>query len=331
MYDRRNDRGQGMRYQEGGYGGGSDGFMDRYNRMGQDDGYAQEQDMRRGGMMGGGYGQGPMGQGAMRGPDGGDALRQMSGQIRMQLEDMQRLYEKNAACVDEIREIIDAEDRRIRMMMEQAGKAADAVQAAPAAVGAPAVDTAAIEASMSRIKELIDQRAAEDAKIREADKKEREDKEAENERRQEERANLEIARRSADAERQNELQQTLTDLQSELNRFSTQMDGISAAVSGAGDMSGMIDRINERAAETDKNTHDVGVRIYRNVQASMNDYLAKQTSTLDTAITGLNQRMEAMEDSFLHRRSAATPLTVAALVTGLVNLGVLVVYILSNY
>ncbi|MBQ3791198.1 MAG: hypothetical protein II800_09715 [Lachnospiraceae bacterium] len=325
MYDRRNDRGQGMRYQEGGYAGGSDGFMDRYNRMGQDDGYAQEPDMRRGGMMNG------YAQGGMRGPDGSDALRQMAGQIRMQLDDMQRIYEKNAACVDEIREIIDGEDRRIRMMLEQAGKASEAAHAAPAAAPAATVDTAAIEASMNRIRDLIDERASEDARIREADRKERADREAESERRQEERANLEIARRSADAERQNELQQTLSDLQSELNRFGVQMDNISATMSGMGDPSGMFDRFNDRAAETDKNTHDVGVRIYRNVQASMNDYLAKQTSTLDTAITGLNQRMEAMEDSFLHRRSAATPLTVAALVTGLVNLGVLVVYILSNY
>ena len=148
MYDRRNDRGQSMRYQEGGYAGGSDGFMDRFNRMGQDDGYAQEQDIRRGGMMNG------YAPGGMRGPDGIDALRQMAGQLRMQLDDMQRLYEKNAACVDEIREIIDAEDRRIRMMLEQAGKASEAVQAAPVAAQAPVVDTTAIEASMSRIKDL---------------------------------------------------------------------------------------------------------------------------------------------------------------------------------
>ena len=109
------------------------------------------------------------------------------------------------------------------------------------------------------------------------------------------------------------------------------LEGIAQNLGNVGDMSGITDQLNERANATDKNTHDVGVRIYRNVQASMNDYLAKQTSTLDTAITGLNQRMEAMEDAILHKKSAATPMTIALFVMGIVNLGLLVAYILTHF
>ncbi|MCR5675412.1 MAG: hypothetical protein K6G16_06875 [Lachnospiraceae bacterium] len=329
MYDRGGNRGQGMRYQDNGYGG-SDGFMDRFSRMGQDGGMYGQEPPRR---MSGDYGQGGMGmdmprrqQGMAPGADP-EALRELAGQIRMQLQDMQALYEKNAACVDEIREIIDAEDRRIRMMLEQANQAADAAgNGTPSAPvpSAGAEDGGSVNASLDRIREMLDARA-------EQEKTERENRQEEQERLAEERASLENARREADARRQAEMMQTLSDLQAELSKFSIQMDGISQNMGGLGDLSGLSEKLSERADATDKNTHDVGVRVYRNVQASMNDYLAKQTSTLDTAITGLNQRMEAMEDSFLHRRGATTPITVAALVTGLVNLGVLVVYILTNY
>ncbi len=267
----------------------------------------------------------------MTGAAEAEALNGLIGQLRTQMEDMRAVYEKNAACVDEIREIIDAEDRRIRLMLEQANQAAEAVKNAPAQQEAAAVSADAASASLDKIRELLDARAEEDRKIHDQEKTEREARHEERERRAEERANLENARREADARRHEELEQTIAGLQSEFNRFGIQMDNVTQSINAVADMSGLAEKLSERADVTDKNTHDVGVRIYRNVQAAMNDYLAKQTSTLDTTITGLNQRIEAMEDTILHRRNAMTPITIAALVTGLVNLGVLVLYILSHF
>lgn len=354
MFDRSGGRGQGGRYQDG-YGGG-DAFMDRMSRMGQDpsrwgDGGYPRPDA--GAPMGGDYGPAgitpesegryPMPGGPMPSqqrpvyPAGGYqtaqnndnlALAGLASRVSSQLEEMKALYDRNAACVDEIREIVDGQDRRIRLMLEQAGQAAEAAKNTPQ--GAASAD--AVGVSLESIRELLDARSAEDRRLREEEQvrheQEMEQRQAEEQRRQDERAGLDGARREADAQRQEELSRTLADLQTELTRFSEQMNSVSAGIDA---VNGVAERVSERADVTDKNTHDVGVRIYRNVQASMNDYLAKQTSTLDTAITGLNQRMEAMEDSFLHRKSATTPLTVAALVASLVNLGVLVVYILTNY
>ncbi len=316
MYDRTGNRGQGMGYGTGGFPGGQDGFMDRLGRMGGQDGmYAdQARAMRRG--------VDPYAQGAvepmMQQSRGADTavLQQLTSQIGMQLDEMQALYEKSVSCVEEIRNMIGQDS------------------------GQPSV-----EESVNRIRALMDDRAEKDRKLREEERKEREERRAEKERKLEERTNLENARRESEARRQDELRQMIEDLAGEMNGFAGKMDGIRNEVSALSGQSGLGDviegvrsdvnaigeRMNVRAAETDKNTHDVGVRIYRNVQASMNDFFAKQTSTIDTAISNLNQRMEGLEDSFLHRKGAATPLTVAALVTGLVNLGVLVVYILSNY
>ena len=314
MYDRTGNRGQGMGY-GGGFPGGQDGFMDRLGRMGGQDGMYADQGraMRRG--------VDPYAQGGMdpmmqsRGADTA-ALQQLASQISMQLDEMQSLYEKSVSCVDEIRNMIGTDDRQ-----------------------------PSVEESVNRIRALMDDRAEKDRKLREEERKEREESRAEEERKLEERTNLENARRESEARRQDELRQMIEDLAGEMGGFSGKIDGIRSEVSALSGQSGLGDviegvrsdvnaigeRMNVRAAETDKNTHDVGVRIYRNVQASMNDFFAKQTSTIDTAISNLNQRMEGLEDSFLHRKGAATPLTVAALVTGLVNLGVLVVYILSNY
>ncbi|MCR5177665.1 MAG: hypothetical protein K6C95_01635 [Lachnospiraceae bacterium] len=341
MYDRSVNRGQGMRFGEG-FSGGQDGFMDRLGRMGgQDSSYADPtRAMRRGNDPYSQGGMDPMMQG--RGADTG-MLQQLTAQISMQLEDMQALYEKNAACVDEIRNMISIEDNRIGVMLEQTERSLNAMkQAGTGEAGNP---QAAVEESVNRIRALMDDRAEKDRKLREEERREREERRAEEDRKLDERTNLENARRESEARRQDELRQMIEDIGNELNGFAGKMDGIRAGVNSLSEQSGMGDaiesvrsdvnaigeRMNVRAAETDKNTHDVGVRIYRNVQASMNDFFAKQTSTIDTAISNLNQRMEGLEDSFLHRKGAATPLTVAALVTGLVNLGVLVVYILSNY
>ncbi len=344
MYDRNGNRGQGGQYQAGGYGSG-DGFMDRYGRMGREGGmYGQEggmygqEPMQR--PMGGDYGQ-PVGMGmemaAARQPQppmmaGGpdpEALRAVMGQIRAQLEDMQVLYEKNAACVEQIRGIVEDEDQRIRAMLDEAARAAAAQPAAPVVQQVPAQAGTEV---IDQIRDLMNARADEDRRLREQENQAAqmrdEERRAEDDRRLEERTQAELTRRQADVMRHEELQRLLEDLSGELKEFGEQMNVVAASVTG---VTGVADKMSERADVTDKNTHDVGVRIYRNVQASMNDYLAKQTSTLDTAITGMNQRMEAMEDTFLHRRGAATPISVAALVTGLVNLGVLVAYILTNF
>ena len=341
MYERSGNRGQGMSY-GGGFPGGQDGFMDRLGRMGgQDSMYAdQGRPMRRPADPYAQGGMDPMMQ--SRGADTG-MLQQLANQISMQLEDMQALYEKNAACVDEIRNMISIEDNRINEMLEQTERSLSAMK--QSGTGDTGASQASVEESVNKIRALMDDRAEKDRKFREEDKREREERRAEKERKLEERTNLENARRESEARRQEELRQMIEDLGNELGGFAGKMDGIRDSVSALSGQSGLGDviegvrsdvnaigeRMNVRAAETDKNTHDVGVRIYRNVQASMNDFFAKQTSTIDTAISNLNQRMEGLEDSFLHRKGAATPLTVAALVTGLVNLGVLVVYILSNY
>ncbi len=347
MYDRNNVRGQGSRYADG-YGA-SDGFMERFDRMGQDmsmggqSGYGQpmghpqmQPGMQPGMQQGPGMQPGmqqmpqggmPMQHGGMPGampmpgqmPQGGmpmpgpmpqpqpqqgipeadlEALRNLAAGLEGRISQMEEIYNRNAACVDEIREVVDGQDRRIRTMMEELRNAPQQDGA-----GQPA-GSEQIDAAFQRIEQLMDERAQAD-----------------------------LTRRQADAMRSEEMQQSLEDLTKELKGACEKIDAAAGSLSGLGDDVGgrVSDGIGTNVEMINKNTHDVGVRVYRNVQASMSDFLAKQTSTLDTAITSLNQRMETMEDSFLHRRSASTPLTVAALVTGLVNLGILVAYILSSY
>ena len=225
---------------------------------------------------------------------------------------MEEIYQRNSACVGEIREVLDGQERRIRTMMEEQVSNASQ-QSAPGAEAA--AGSAQVEASFQRIEELMQKRREED------------------ERRFEERTQAELTRRQADAMRADEMRQSLEDLQKELQSVCDRIDGSAGGLQGISDDVGarVSDSLDDKLQEVNKNTHDVGVRVYRNVQASMSDFLAKQTSTLDTAITGLNQRMETMEDSFLRKRSASVPLTAATLVTALVNLGILVAYILSNY
>ena len=45
----------------------------------------------------------------------------------------------------------------------------------------------------------------------------------------------------------------------------------------------MIDQVTEMISASDTNTHDVGVRVYRNVQACLQDEQKKQTQELENA------------------------------------------------
>ena len=55
----------------------------------------------------------------------------------------------------------------------------------------------------------------------------------------------------------------------------------------------MMDQVTEMISASDTNTHDVGVRVYRNVQACVQDEQKKQTQELESAWKETTDKTEA--------------------------------------
>ncbi len=102
----------------------------------------------------------------------------------------------------------------------------------------------------------------------------------------------------------------------------------------------LSDSLTDRFDKSDEATHDVGVRIYRNVQASVVDEqkkqldeikedFRKQMESIRSEFTVLVRQLDSIQRSVRAKNRGLMPLVVITLIATLANLAFIIIYVLG--
>ena len=116
----------------------------------------------------------------------------------------------------------------------------------------------------------------------------------------------------------------IVELRKHAEDYSQQLEQLEELMEASRDYSEEFDRILSKIDESDSKTHDVGVQIYRNVQAIVD----KNREKIEEEIAEINKKMETVLDIVEYKNNAVGPLLI---IIGLIALADLTFNVLTIF
>ena len=98
----------------------------------------------------------------------------------------------------------------------------------------------------------------------------------------------------------------IVELRKHAEDYSQQLEQLEELMEASRDYSEEFDRVLSKIDESDSKTHDVGVQIYRNVQAIVD----KNREKIEEEIAEINKKMETVLDIVEYKNNAVGPLLI---------------------
>ena len=116
----------------------------------------------------------------------------------------------------------------------------------------------------------------------------------------------------------------IVELRKHAEDYSQQLEQLEELMEASRDYSEEFDRVLSKIDESDSKTHDVGVQIYRNVQAIVD----KNREKIEEEIAEINKKMETVLDIVEYKNNAVGPLLI---IIGLIALADLTFNVLTIF